>query len=261
MYVGIDIGGTNIRVAYSPSVEALDIRDHTAFLNTASWKENKANILRAIKNFGIRPTGIGIGTPGRLNADHTKITHSLMIAQWIDKPLVETLQTVFECPVVMNGDQYCGALSEALLPKPASDFMWINYGTGIGAARVSYTGDQPRIVRTTDEEHAVYLRPWQEHCSGKWLEEAYGKLPAQLGETEWDQIMDDFYGYFLKFLRDFSPGRVVFGGGMAIKQWPRLQTAVFDRLQQEKSDFQDLTVQAAHYKEDAPLVGAFMLLR
>ena len=202
--------------------------------------------------------GIGIGIPGRLNKDNTSITNSRTITQWIDKPIVETLKKEFNCSVKMNNDPYCAALSEALVVQQ-KDFFFIILGTGIGAAKVSYNNGKPHILKFSNKEHADYLHPWQKDCGGRWIAEKYGKSASELSNAEWSIIMERFYIHSLYFIEKLQPPSLVFSGGIAVKQWSRLQV-VFTRLKAEHPAYKDLNIELAHYGEDAGLYGALNLL-
>ena len=260
MYVGIDIGGTNIRIASSEATTNPQIIERVNFLNSINYADNMHRIVEAINKLAFNNVeGIGIGIPGRLNKDNTSITHSRTITQWIDKPIVETLKDEFRCPVKMNGDPYCAALSETLVAQSKKDFYFIIYGTGIGAARVSYTNGKPDILKFSDEEHAEYLHPWQKDCGGRWIAQKYDKPASELSDAEWPIIMERFYVHFLYFMEKQRSQRVIFSGGIAVKQWPRLEE-VFHKFKSEHLEYKDVVIGLAHYGEDAGLYGAFGLL-
>jgi predicted NBD/HSP70 family sugar kinase len=259
MYIGIDIGGTNIRVASSRTIANPQIEDTIRFLNSPVYADNMRSIIEAIHTLAPNVEGIGIGIPGRLNQEKTLITHSRTIRQWIDMPVVETLSKEFNCPIVMNNDPYCAALSEALVALTKKDFFFIIYGTGIGAARVSYTNNKPHIQTFSNEEHADYLHPWQKDCGGRWIAQKYAKSASDLSEQEWAIIMKKFYTHLLYLIQALQPPCLVFGGGIGVKQWPRLQT-VFTKLKSEHPEYKDMEIRLAHYGEDGGLYGTFGLI-
>lgn len=254
MYVGVDIGGTNIRVAVSASPRAGFILKKIAFLDGPDYEQNHLAIVRAIRQLTSKPTAIGIAMPGRLSEDKTTITHSLMVTQWIDKPIVRNLIDEFHCPVIMERDQYCSSLAEALVTRPKLPFCRIGYGSGIGAAWVTYHQNQPQIRTVSNEIHAAYIRPWQEACAGYWLVRSHRKSPADFSEAEWNAVMQEFGVYFNKFVTAFPSDRFVFGGGMAVKQWSRL-SVVLRHLHLQAVDFR-----LAYYEEEDGLIGALALL-
>lgn len=260
MYIAIDIGGTNIRVASSASRISPHIIQKIAFLNSPVYADNLRTIIDAIHQLTDDVDGIGIGTPGRLNAQKTSITNSRTISAWVNKPTVATLAREFDCPVNMDGDPCCAALGETIADTSKTAFLYIGYGTGIGAARIRYTGGAPTVQQFSWEEHASYLHPWQKDCGGRWLEERLGTPAADLSDADWDSIMERFYTHLLYLIDALRPPRIVFGGGMAVKQWPRLQI-VFKRLENEHPEYNDIGISLAQYGEDTGLYGAFLLVR
>lgn len=229
MYIGIDIGGTNIRVGGSESLDEPKLVGRLSFPNDPNYTQNERRIIEAVRKLGPDLSGIGVSTMGRLDEAKTKVLSASAAPQWVNQPLAATLRDAFGCPTVLNGDQYCAALSEAITQKLGSDFVCVVWGTGIGASIVEYADGKPTVRTIEYDKHLHYLRPWQLDCGGKWVRDLYGKPLEDLPETEWASVMDDFYDHLVTFIHELQPARLVFGGGVAVKQWPRLQIA-FDRL-------------------------------
>lgn len=259
MYIGIDIGGTFIRIASSESSENPKIVEKRVLPDSSDYEMNEAVIIRTIRALSQQADGVGVGMMGRLNAQKTGIVASRSAPQWIDRPLGTRLSDVFDCPVVINGDQYCGALSEAVISGQSKDFLYVTCGTGIGAARVAYREGRPAVEKISDEEHAMYCQQWQQDCGGMWAAKTFGKPMADFSEAEWSIVMNNFYGHLLTLITGLKPPRLVFGGGVAIKQWPRLQQ-VFARLRSDHPDLRQLDVRQAGYGEEAGLYGALYLV-
>jgi len=260
MYVGIDIGGTSIRIAGSEALDEPKLIKKLSFPDNPDYAQNEQHIIESIRQFGSSVRGIGVSTMGRLDEAKTVVLSASAAPQWVNKPFAATLRKRFDCPTVLGGDQYCAALSETMAQKRGNNFVCIVYGTGIGAATVEYGNNKPMVQTIAYDQYVQYLRPWQFDCGGKWVRERYGRPPEDLSEVEWRTVMDHFYDHLLRFVRELRPPRLVFGGGIAVKQWPRLQ-AIFYRLARENADLRDFEISLAHYGEEAGLVGALMLLK
>jgi predicted NBD/HSP70 family sugar kinase len=258
MHIGIDIGGTNIRIAGSETIDNPKLIEKLIFPNTPDYAQDEQAVIRAMRQFGQKVDSIGISTMGRLDDAKTIVLSASAAPQWVNQPFAANLRTEFDCPVMLNGDQYCAALSEAMVQKRRDNFVCIVYGTGIGAAIVECNEVPPKVRTIEYDKHIQYLRPWQFDCGGKWVREQYGKPLEDLSESEWAGVMDKFYNHLLRFIRELHPPRLVFGGGVAVKQWPRLQ-AVSDRLRRENNELQDFEISLVRYGEDAGLIGALML--
>jgi predicted NBD/HSP70 family sugar kinase len=260
MYVGIDIGGTNIRVASSESLDDPRITEKFSFANNPDYAQNEQSIIDSIRHLGSRVDGIGISTMGRLNESKTLVLSASAAPQWVNQPLVTRLKKTFGCRTVLDGDQYCAALSEAAARKPNEDFACIVYGTGLGCATVEYVSSKPIVRAIKYDDHIQFFRPWQIDCGGKWVSERYHKPLEYLSGAEWASVMDLFYGHLQKFVLALQPPRLVFGGGVAAKQWPRLEV-VFNRLRHENISLRDFEISLVHYGQDAGLIGSLMLLQ
>lgn len=259
MYVGIDIGGTNIRIAGSESLDEPKLIQKLSLPNTPDYVQDEQQVIKAIQQFA-KLDGIGISTMGKLDDAKAMVLSASAAPQWVNQPFAATLHKTFDCPVTLNGDQYCAALSEATSQNRSDSFVCVVYGTGIGAATVDYVDGKPKVQTIAYDKHIQYLRPWQFDCGGKWVKEQYGKSLEQLSETEWTTVMSRFYEHLLRFIQELHPPRLVFGGGVAVKQWPRLE-AVFERLRQEHADLRDFEISLVQFGEDAGLMGALLLLR
>ena len=260
MYIGIDIGGTNIRIANSETIDEPKLIHKLNFPNTQDYAQNEQRVITAIQQLAPSLDGIGISIMGRLDESKGIILSASAAPQWVGKPFAATLRKAFSCQVALKGDQYCAALSEATTLGSHDDFTCIVWGTGIGAAIVEYQNDKPLVRTIAYDKHVQYLRPWQLDCGGKWVKENYGKPLEELSETEWAVVMNHFYDHLLTFIEELKQSRLVFGGGVALRQWPRFQV-VFNRLRQEKTDLYDYVISLAYYGEDAELVGSLELLR
>lgn len=260
MYIGMDIGGTNVRIASTDSLIDPKITNKVAFRSEPSYAANIHKIKEAIDELPGVAEGIGIGTPGKLNPEKTHIIFTRYASQWVDKPLVQDLTEMIGCRVLLDGDSPVGALGEALYGSHADqDFYYITYGTGIGSARVIFKNGRPTSHKLTNEDHALYLNPWQQECGGRGIENTIGKPAASLTEAEWGLVMNKFQGHLLKYIECFRPSILVFGGGVAVKQWQRVQDAVSSLLEQHPEI--DIDISLTSLGEDAGLYGAFGLLR
>lgn len=254
MHILMDIGGSNIRIAGVDSLESRELQNRTSFHNSLDYSANINRIIETIKTIDLHPESISFCTPGGFNEDSTVIIGATFVKQYIGQPIVQTLRDHFSCPVIMNHDTETAAYGEALYSNTTTDFAFLIYGTGIGAAFVHYEDGKPYARNATDEEHKAYLRPWTDDCSGRRIEEAYGKPAAELSDAEWDRVMDKYYYHLVRFIGAFEPKKIIIGGGVAVKQWSRLQK-VFAQLHKDHPEL-NVSVSLTTLGEDTALYGA-----
>ncbi|MEO6835592.1 MAG: ROK family protein, partial [Candidatus Tumulicola sp.] len=92
----------------------------------------------AVKDAGSNLAGIGIGSPGNIDATSGAVLYSPNFG-WNDAPLGETLRTKFKLPVFVGNDARCATLGEYDfgVGRGTKDFVLLTLGTGIGGGIVA----------------------------------------------------------------------------------------------------------------------------
>lgn len=139
-YVGIDIGGTNIRVA------GIDKNNNVVSFNSVKTMENvnsAEDLYYKIKELIERITsfqkikGIGIGCPGAID-ENGNITTCRNVPYLKEYPLVERLKKDFGVKVKIENDARIAAYAESLegAGKEYSNVCYITISTGLGGGVV-----------------------------------------------------------------------------------------------------------------------------
>jgi glucokinase len=126
--IGIDLGGTNVRVALVNEKGSI-----VEFLQASTESEKgyqqvieKMSLMIEKVSEGAEIDGIGIGAPGPLDIKKGVILSPPNLPGWDNIPLVEILSGKFGTPVFLNNDANVAALAEA------------NVGSGVGYESVFY---------------------------------------------------------------------------------------------------------------------------
>ena len=139
-YVGIDIGGTNIRVA------GIDKNNNIVSFNSVKTMENvnsAEDLYYKIKELIERITsfqkikGIGIGCPGAID-ENGNISTCRNVPYLKEYPLVEKLKKDFGVKVKIENDARIAAYAESLegAGKEYSNVCYITISTGLGGGVV-----------------------------------------------------------------------------------------------------------------------------
>lgn len=143
--VGVDIGGTNLRLALADmsgavagkwAVSTAGIRDPEMVVRLieegvdALFAENRLSrsLLR----------GIAAGAPGVTDADEGIVIATSYLMGWRDVPLRALLEDRLGVPAAVENDVNTGAVAESRIGagKGVRDFVFLAIGTGIGAGIV-----------------------------------------------------------------------------------------------------------------------------
>ena len=142
MILGIDIGGTTVKFGVVNDLG--EIAHHNAF-DTTEWAKNEgfiASLKIKIKQYiALVPEikGVGIGFPGLLSKDRTKVIQLPNIPSVENAPVYEELKAEFPTLTIkLENDAKCAALGELYFSghENLDDFMMITLGTGVGSALV-----------------------------------------------------------------------------------------------------------------------------
>lgn len=143
--VGIDIGGTNLRLALADTTGCILAR-HAA--STADSR-NAATVVAAIER-GVEELmreanvprsalrSIAAGAPGITNVDEGIVIATSYLMGWRDVPLQSMLESALGIPAIVDNDVNMAAVGESWMGsgKNVRDFVFIAIGTGVGAGVV-----------------------------------------------------------------------------------------------------------------------------
>lgn len=143
--VGIDIGGTNLRVALADSAGAILATWSASTTGTNSAQSVIDLILQGVDHL-LRETALprsalraaAAGAPGITDIDTGVVLATSYLLGWRDVPLRDMLESALRLPVAVDNDVNLAALGErwAGAAQGVRDFVFLAIGTGIGAGIV-----------------------------------------------------------------------------------------------------------------------------
>lgn len=149
--VGIDIGGTNIKIGLSTTLGELVAFQSIPIERNADQSVDVTFICEAVKNFiekhsdSYQLAGVGVASPGILDTDRGVVNYAVNLG-WNDLRLVEVMESYLQLDVCLVSDAVAGALGEQYYSAAGmTNFLYICIGTGIGASYFNdgkfYKGD------------------------------------------------------------------------------------------------------------------------
>lgn len=287
--VGIDVGGTNTRVAL--------INDEYKIVERVQFSTDTQNpqvtlekINNVIKGLGQKIEGIGISCPGPLDLIHGIILETPNLPGWHYFHLTEELQNITGIKVQLQNDANLAGLAEAVIGAGAgkSHVQFLTISTGVGAGFCIdgkiYQGSKGFaqevancIVWKNGPSHGVLKSGSIESiASGTAITTRAKNLGlevvhagdvydlAQEGNELAIQIMEDAYEYLSNFISILygvlDPDLFVLSGSVALKIpgfieeiEKRVKGKVFDALKD------NIKIVPAALGEDCGLIGAACL--
>ena len=139
MYIGIDLGGTNIAIGIVDEEGKIIVQGSTPTLSPRSYTEIVQDMVTLCEKLtaeaGISMNDIeavGIGTPGSVDYEKGSVAYSNNL-KFNDAPLRDEFQKYYNIPVVLENDANSAAYGEYIANGgDAGVFLAITLGTGVG---------------------------------------------------------------------------------------------------------------------------------
>lgn len=227
MYLGFDIGGTNMRIAISSDGRTLT---QTKIVPTPKEFEDGIQMIRQIADT-LRGTEkidtVSGGIAGPLDSEKTMLISSPHVSGWVDKPLKVELEKLFNCPVYLENDTALVGLGEATLGagEGKNIVAYITVSTGVGGVRI-IEGKIDRNSLGFEPGHQVIL-PNGAPCNcggighletligGFYLERTYKQKPEDIKDPKiWNEVARYLGLGLCNSIVHWSPDIVVLGGAV-----------------------------------------------
>jgi glucokinase len=142
--IGVDMGGTNLRIAAVTAAGAV-LETITAATDLQRGRDHLLNeicaaISRLQRQFAAtqRLLGIGVGVPGIIDLETGTVHSAANLPGWSDYPVRRELEARLHAPVLLENDANCAALGEKWMGagKDVDDLCMVTLGTGVGGGFV-----------------------------------------------------------------------------------------------------------------------------
>lgn len=143
--VGIDLGGTNIKVGVVDADHNIIGKKNGKTRTDRPWQEVIADMAKLTKNLleeldisEDEVLKIGIGSPGLIDHINGVVGFAANL-EWTDVPVLAELRRYFDKPMRISNDANCAALGETLAGagKGSRHVVLITLGTGVGGGVVA----------------------------------------------------------------------------------------------------------------------------
>jgi len=228
MILGIDLGGTNIRIGQivdgqirhkvsAPSPSKMNLEE--------SIKYMKATIAHLITP---QVKGIGIGVPSVLDIEEGIVYNVTNIPAWEEVHLKKVLEDEFHIPVYINNDSNCFTLGEKRFGegKPYNNIVGVTLGTGVGAGVVVDNELYGGSNTGAGEIGCIqYLESTYEHyCGSEFFSTYYHTTGEEIANRAknndkealkiWDEYGKHIGELIHAILFAYDPDAIIFGGGI-----------------------------------------------
>ncbi len=147
MLIGIDVGGTNLRVGVVDDHKVVwEERYHADFSGLckslppaealAAIQQSLAQSLTEALTLYPSVSAVGIGFPGFINPKSQHVLQSPNLPGLIDVDVISGLRSLLKLPVIIENDASAAAYGEYALSGKLHSLIYIGLGTGVGGGLI-----------------------------------------------------------------------------------------------------------------------------
>lgn len=271
MYIAVDIGGTNTRIA---SFKDTDPETKLNFKKIETEKEFEKG-LESLRNIiselieDEKIEGLGISIASGINAEGKTIVNP-NIPEWKAEKLVPKLTSVFHTKVKIINDGTAGGIAEMFTGngKDLDSFTFLAWGTGLGGVTIK-RNDKTFDIHEVEPGH-LKIRGDGRKCEcggtnciesyvgGHAVEKRLGKLMSTLNETEWDEILDYMRAGINQILEGHPVDNIIFDGRVILEH-PDFVKKLEGTVNDDYPTW--VNFEQSSIGDEAPLYGALIFLR
>ncbi len=284
-YIGLDIGGTNIRVGKINQKEELIFEHLEKTLENVTTADDLYNkiksLIKLVPNYK-ECRAIGIGAPGSINKKTGNIETSQNISLFNNYPFIEKLTKEFDKPIILENDARVAAFAEAISGdrKEKDIVCYITISTGLGGGVII----DKKIYHGSNNLGAYFSRmildgknTAHQLISGTALtKKAQNKIDKNIKNTSElfeleknnhsvaEEIIKEFKQNLTTLLLNISstinPDIIILGGGV-MKSKDRFLSEVIDNFKKEAHPLAKNTIIETANLQQPGIIGAALLAK
>jgi len=267
MYITIDIGGTNTRIATFNDIPSKSETSFQTFKTSEKYSEGIYNIDSVIEKLIAEDTLQGLGLSVAIPFDaHYHTVFDANLPGWNAQRLLRDMKEKYNVTVRVVNDTSAGAVAEAL-SRDDKEFIYLSWGTGFGGVTVK-KNDEVWYIYEYEPGHKVLVdngRPCvcgkkgclEAYIGGEAIEKNYGKGAQQLNDDEWDEILEYAAMGINSILMSSKTNLVILNGHVPIAH-PNFFGRLVEKVSRRSGKL--ISLQKAKAGEKAPLHGVLALL-
>lgn len=277
MYITVDIGGTKAKVSSFENesttsfIESIDLKIEDMLTYHKAVSDIVDAAIKIAKTETIE--AIGISCRGDIDPVKGLIIDTSYMPDWNQRSIVNDIREKLNCPVKIDNDAVCAAISEISLLRTNKykNFTFVAIGTGIGGTKITKFSNS-MLINPWDFGHVIVERNGIEckcgqkgcleaYVSGWGIEARYGKKLEDITEnTPWIEIVEYMAQAIVSYLSVNPTESFIFGGGIIFKR-PGLVDEIEKKVREMTTYQLGLPrFELSRYLEHAQSYGALALI-
>lgn len=274
MYISIDFGNTNTRVASSLDLNSFN--NIRKFRTSMNLEEQKSFLNEAIKDVSnnLEVSFIGMGIHGMINKSSKKFVKMPNYSSLDGKKFTELFDNKYDLSrIFVENDATVAGLAEAQngAGKNYSVVTYLTISTGIGGARIidkkidnsgCFEPGHHIIVKDGKlNTNSGIKGDFEVYASGYFFEDNYGVDSEKCEDINlWEEYASYLAIGIHNVINMWSPDIVILGGGLGYNQFDNFYPHLMENL--KKTEFVKIPpIVKSKFGDDAGLYGALSLIK
>ena len=211
-YIGVDLGGTNVRAAIvDEKGNILEMKKTATEINkgTAHVMTKIKDLIRSLNGYE-KTSGIGLGVPGPVDTVNKVMVLASNLPGFEGYPIAKEIEEEFNIPTYIDNDANVAGLGEAYqgAGKGANPVYYVTISTGIGGAMIvdgkvvsgkhGHAGEVGNLIIDRNREKINHLNAGAVEC------EASGTAVTRKGQTIFGESIEHA-GHVFDLARNNDP--------------------------------------------------------
>ncbi len=242
--LGIDLGGTNVRVGLVDEVRLL--RAESVPVPASGTQDEVLEVIYALVDRVIGPDvkGIGVGVPSVIDLKEGVLYDVVNIPSWKKVPLKALLEKRYGRPAYVNNDANCFAVAEKYYGrgKGYEHIVGLIVGTGLGAGIIANGHLYSGANCGAGEFGMIPYRDsnLEQYACGQFFKNVYGTsgkevaARAKAGDPEALRIFDEFgvhLGQAVKVILYAADPEIIILGGSVSRSYDYFRKSLWTAIQ------------------------------
>jgi glucokinase len=265
MYLGVDVGGTKTLVA-ALTDDGVISKSHK-FPTPNNYQEFLKQLRSAIADLGQHDyAAAGVGIPATSIDRLHGVGVSYGNLSWHNTPIEKDLESLLNCPVVVENDAKMACLSEAMIRNDSGRVLYVTVSTGIGFALAVDCVVDPNVGdaggRLMMLPYKGKLVSWESFASGRAIVERYHQMAKDITDDKiWQRVAHDLATGFIQLIAITEPDLIVVGGSVGA-HFDGLKPHLKKALKQFETPLLKIpAIEAAKRPEEAVVYGCYDLAK
>lgn len=268
MFLVLDIGGTNCRVAvFEENIKRPKLIEYIKL--SKDINNDLIRIKEVIGSYKDSINAVVLALAGVVDKEKNILLKSPHIPSWVGINLKDTFRKLFDCPLHVFNDTYLAAYGEAYSSNYRKDFWYLNWGSGIGGCLAKWENDEWKLYASEPGHMVLEIGGVECNCGqkgcwdilagGKGISKRFNKLPKDLLLSEWKSIIP-YMSTGLQNILAIAPAElIIIGGGIALNQ-PLVVDLIEKKLYQDLKIFKPPKLYRTKLSDLAAIYGGFYFL-